>query len=66
MKTDDTEQVIATIVDIFASHGDEEYLGEPVTMSEHMGHVELFFVLTGKMRGVGTAEKGFRHIPEYA
>ncbi|MEC8128019.1 MAG: HD domain-containing protein [Pseudomonadota bacterium] len=36
MKTDDTEQVIATIVDIFASHGDEEYLGEPVTMSEHM------------------------------
>ena len=36
MTASTAEQVIATIVDIFASHGDEEYLGEPVTMSEHM------------------------------
>ena len=36
MTSQDVEQVIATIVEIFASHGDEEYLGEPVTMSEHM------------------------------
>lgn len=36
MKTRDTEQVIAGIVEIFTNHGDEEYLGEPVTMSEHM------------------------------
>ena len=32
----DTETVIATIVEIFSKHGDDEYLGEPVTMSEHM------------------------------
>ena len=30
------EEVITTIVDIFTNQGDEEYLGEPVTISEHM------------------------------
>ena len=30
------EEVITTIVDIFTNQGDEEYLVEPVTISEHM------------------------------
>ena len=30
------EDLITAICDIFASHGSEEYLGEPVTMAEHM------------------------------
>jgi phosphonate degradation associated HDIG domain protein len=30
------EEVITTIVDIFTNQGDEEYLGEPVTILEHM------------------------------
>ena len=30
------ERVITTIVNIFTNQGDEEYLGEPVTISEHM------------------------------
>ena len=30
------EEVITTIVDIFTNQGDDEYLGEPVTISEHM------------------------------
>ena len=31
-----TDQIIDSITRVFADHGDEEYLGEPVTMSEHM------------------------------
>lgn len=31
-----TDQIIDSIIRVFADHGDEEYLGEPVTMSEHM------------------------------
>ena len=30
------EEVITTIVEIFTNRGYEEYLGEPVTISEHM------------------------------
>lgn len=30
------EELITAICDIFSSHGGEEYLGEPVTMAEHM------------------------------
>ncbi len=35
-KTLDTSNIVEFIGDIFARCGDEEYLGEPVTMAEHM------------------------------
>jgi len=47
MKTADTDRVVATIVDIFTRHGDEEYLGEPVTMSEHMLQAAYFAAEAG-------------------
>ena len=41
------EEVITTIVDIFTNQGDEEYLGEPVTISEHMLQAAHFAAVAG-------------------